>query len=217
MPAPKDPIKKQEWIDKLRKISKPNKGRFKKGDKHTEEWKEKMSGKVGILSHSWKGGKPKCKECEKILSNYNNNYCQKHKMTDRVRGNMSIVRKKNPTRYWLGKKRPDLWGENHPRWITDRTLLKTYGDSEERRSPKYKDWRHQCIKRDKHICRINNKDCFGNVIVHHILSWREYPELKYEINNGITLCHAHHPRKRAEEKRLIADFQRLVSVSNGLI
>ena len=28
--------------------------------------------------------------------------------------------------------------------------------------------------------------------------------------NGITLCQAHHPRKRAEEKRLVPVLQRLV-------
>ena len=47
---------------------------------------------------------------------------------------------------------------------------------------------------------------------HHILAWRSYPELRYEINNGITLCHAHHPRGEAKEKRLVPRLQGLVSV-----
>ena len=47
-----------------------------------------------------------------------------------------------------------------------------------------------------------------------VLSWLKYLELRYNINNGITLCQAHHPKKRAEEKRLIPFFQELVSVSN---
>ena len=42
------------------------------------------------------------------------------------------------------------------------------------------------------------------------------PKLRYEINNGITLYHAHHLRKRAEEKRLAPIFQELVSVSKEL-
>ncbi len=54
-------------------------------------------------------------------------------------------------------------------------------------------------------------------IVHHILGFTAYPELRYEINNGITLCQAHHPLKRAEEKRLAPVFQELVSVSNQSI
>jgi len=110
-----------------------------------------------------------------------------------------------------------LQKEKNPLWIEDRSLLKTYSGSEERRSPKYQNWRHQCIKRDRHICRINNKDCEGKVVVHHILGWADYPELRYNINNGITLCQAHHPLKRAEEKRLIPFFSGLVPVSNEII
>lgn len=61
--------------------------------------------------------------------------------------------------------------------------------------------------------KINNKDCEGKLEAHHILSWKDYPELRYDINNGITLCHAHHPKKRAEEKRLSPYFMELVSAS----
>ncbi len=50
----------------------------------------------------------------------------------------------------------------------------------------------------------------GKVIAHHILGWSAYPELRYEINNGITLCHFHHPKKRIDEGRLIPIFQKLV-------
>jgi NUMOD3 motif-containing protein len=57
------------------------------------------------------------------------------------------------------------------------------------------------------------KMSLGRLEAHHILNWREYPELRYDINNGITLCHAHHPRKRAEEKRMVSYFTELLSVS----
>jgi len=56
----------------------------------------------------------------------------------------------------------------------------------------------------------------GKIKAHHILSWKDFPELRYETNNGITLCQAH-PLKRAEEKRLIPFFQGLVPVSNEMI
>jgi hypothetical protein len=36
--------------------------------------------------------------------------------------------------------------------------------------------------------------------------------LRYNINNGITLCQFHHPRKRVEEQRLIPFFQNMVEV-----
>jgi hypothetical protein len=66
-------------------------------------------------------------------------------------------------------------------------------------------------KRDNWKCKINNQDCKGNLEAHHILSWRDYQELRYDINNGITLCHAHHPRKRIDEAKLSPFFQRIVA------
>lgn len=45
----------------------------------------------------------------------------------------------------------------------------------------------------------------------HILPWRDFVELRFNTNNGITLCHAHHPRKRSEEARLSPFFQKIVA------
>jgi len=102
--------------------------------------------------------------------------------------------------------------ERHWQWKEDRTLLKTAGGSEERRSSRYKNWRREVCNRDNWKCKINNSDCNGRLEVHHILGFTEYPELKYNINNGITLCHFHHPRKRVDEERLIPIFRDMVEV-----
>ena len=105
-------------------------------------------------------------------------------------------------------------GEKSPFWIKDRTQLKRYSDvARDRRSYAYNFWKSQVLKRDKSKCRIANSSCAGRLEIHHILSYTHHPELRYQINNGITLCHAHHPRKRAEEKRLEPLFMGLVSVS----
>jgi hypothetical protein len=82
---------------------------------------------------------------------------------------------------------------------------------------KYVGWMKQVKNRDNWKCRMANKDCNGRLEAHHILNWIDYPELRYEINNGITLCHSHHPRRREEEKRLIPTFVELVSVSSNKI
>lgn len=124
------------------------------------------------------------------------------------RAKLSDAKKKNPQRYWLGKKRPDVsarWkgvarpeiaGENHYRWIADRSQLK----KEDRRNDSaYKEWVKSVKIRDGWKCRMANEDCSGNLIAHHILPWRDYPELRYEPKNGITLCEFHHPRKPDEE------------------
>lgn len=96
--------------------------------------------------------------------------------------------------------------ENHFAYVKNRYLVT------ERTGRKY--WAKQVKARDRHTCRIANNDCKGQLEAHHILNWKEHPTLRFDINNGITLCHAHHP-KGAEEKRLIPTFQELVSVSNS--
>jgi 5-methylcytosine-specific restriction endonuclease McrA len=98
---------------------------------------------------------------------------------------------------------------NKNRFIKDRSLVKI---QDERNNPIYKQWRYQVFKRDRHICRISNNNCNGKVVVHHILPWRDYPELRYNINNGITLCQFHHPHKRIDEQRLIPTFRSMVEV-----
>ena len=116
----------------------------------------------------------------------------------------------------LAKKGKLIWYQlknlPHPSYVNG-----NYKKQQQRNDSAYQNWVKEVKKRDNNTCRIQNKDCSGYNIVHHILPVKDFPELMYKINNGITLCQAHHPRKRAEEKRLIPTFQELVSVSNELI
>lgn len=132
---------------------------------------------------SWKGGKPKCPDCHKVIS-YTAKKCNKCAAPK---------------------------GEKSPHWIQDRTKI-VERHKEALSKPRYTEWRNNVFKRDLWRCKIADKNCKGQTESHHILPWRDYPELRYEVNNGITLCHAHHPRKRAEEKRLSPYFMELVSV-----
>ena len=107
---------------------------------------------------------------------------------------------------------PQITGKNHPRWkgIKYKRCIHTTNTLE------YRNWRNSIFQRDNYKCKINNQ-CKGQLQAHHILNWTDYSELRYEINNGITLCQVHHPRKRAEEKRLSPYFQDLVSVPKVLL
>ncbi len=136
-----------------------------------------------------------------------------------LRLKLSEAHKKNPTRYWLGKKRPEMrtWltgtiptGKKHWNYQPDRNLLKKH---DERADSLYTRWRSEVLERDKE-CKLKNEECAGYRIVHHILSWREYLELRYETINGIVLCQYHHPQKRIDEQRLISTFQMLVGSNN---
>jgi hypothetical protein len=100
-------------------------------------------------------------------------------------------------------------GENHPRYIKDRTKLSH--NEKKHLDSRYKEWM-LCVKnRDHWKCKINNSECNGQLEAHHILGWKSYPELRFDINNGITLCHKHHPRKRNDEIELSSYFNKLVA------
>lgn len=190
---------------------------FKKGDdywtgrKHRPESLVKLSeslkgrkapksafkkGVVGESHNRWKGGAdrfPVCLKCDKRLSSMKSRNCRKHAF--------ELVR-----------------GENHPLWVKDRSKLKRTGDAnKDRRSSAYVTWRREVWKRDGYKCKIADSSCCGRIEAHHILGFTEHPTLRYKINNGITLCHAHHPRKKSEEKRLSPYFTELVSVSRKII
>jgi hypothetical protein len=101
-------------------------------------------------------------------------------------------------------------GENHFGWIKDRTQLKD--DHKDRGGQLSKEWSLSVKKRDKWKCRIGNDLCAGRLESHHILSWLNHQELRYDINNGITLCHFHHPRKREDEKKMVDYFKKILNL-----
>ena len=190
----------KETIDKIRNSN--------LGKKPTDEARKNMSlaqkGRVFSEEHRKNIGKGN-KGKRKIFT-------EEHKI------NISIAKKKE---YKNGRVSPfkKLWednpnflrGENNPVWIKDRSKL---AKRQERNDSAYREWRLNVYKRDNYKCRICNKDCSGRIMAHHILGWAKFPELRYQVNNGITLCQAHHPKGRAEEKRLSPYFEELVSVSN---
>lgn len=171
----------------------------KRGAKHSQETKDKIRlsnlGKLHPMTSAKLKGRPKSEEHRKKLSLANKG----KKWTEEMKK----------------KKSESCKGEKHWAWLEDRSKLKGYNlDNEDRRSPIYKNWRKQVWLRDGFKCKIANPDCKGRIEAHHILGWSLYPELRFEVNNGITLCHFHHPRKRKDESKLSPYFQQLVAEMN---
>lgn len=83
-----------------------------------------------------------------------------------------------------GKEWPEMTGENNPAWRGG--VTRTRGD---RWSKEYRRWRNAVLRRDNHICIWCGATRETAVIqVDHIKSWSKYPELRFEISNGRTLC-----------------------------
>lgn len=58
--------------------------------------------------------------------------------------------------------------------------------------PAYKKWRLEIYKRDHFRCQWPNCTNKKNLNAHHIQTWANNPGLRYDKNNGITLCKLHH-------------------------
>jgi hypothetical protein len=56
---------------------------------------------------------------------------------------------------------------------------------------KYKKWRVTILRKYNYTCQI----CFvrgGRLSAHHIKPWAKYPELRYDLNNGVCWCYKCH-------------------------
>ena len=56
-----------------------------------------------------------------------------------------------------------------------------------RKSDEYKNWRKSVYLRDNFICQ-GCKKVGGRIHAHHINPFSKFPKLRFDINNGITLC-----------------------------
>ena len=55
----------------------------------------------------------------------------------------------------------------------------------------YKEWVRKVFDRDNYTCQCCGKRG-SNLNAHHLYNFSDYPDLRYDINNGITLCEACH-------------------------
>jgi 5-methylcytosine-specific restriction endonuclease McrA len=74
-------------------------------------------------------------------------------------------------------------GENHWNWKGDKAIKKN-----QRNDPAYKQWRLKVLKRDEYQCFDCGEVKRGQMEADHIYSWKNYPRLRYVLENGQTLC-----------------------------
>lgn len=81
-------------------------------------------------------------------------------------------------------------GEKHPRWKGGITFI----NRALRETAEARDWRRSVYERDSYTCQHCGDSRGGNLNAHHIKSFALYPELRYELSNGITLCEPCHQK-----------------------
>jgi 5-methylcytosine-specific restriction endonuclease McrA len=62
----------------------------------------------------------------------------------------------------------------------------------ERFTKEYKQWRYDVYLRDKFSCQLCGDNRGGNLNAHHIFSFADHPELRLNLDNGITVCETCH-------------------------
>ena len=170
----------KEWSQEIKdKIRQKSKG------KHYSPLTEIKKGQFAGNKHfNYKHGKsliPKyCPKCNKRI-HWRSNLC------------LSCDRKQyfsthqHPNK---GKKHLQCSGSNHPNWKGGITPI----NFKIRNSLEYQQWRRTIFERDNFTCQkcgIRNYKGLGKSIklhADHIKSFSKYPELRFDINNGRTLC-----------------------------
>lgn len=94
------------------------------------------------------------------------------------------------TKYQKGKTkkfgyRPHVMGKNNPRWRGGITPE----NNKIRSSKEYKDWRKAIFRRDMYACvECGVSGAKKPLNADHIKGFADFPELRFDINNGRTLC-----------------------------
>lgn len=133
-----------------------------KGKKHTEEWKRLAS--------------------LRQMGNTHASILKGRRFTKEHRLKLSLSAKK---RVLEGR---------HNNWKGGISVL----NKKIRNSMEFKLWREAVFKRDNYTCQkcgIKNEKGLGKTVYlhpHHIKQFSVYPELRFEVNNGITYCEKCH-------------------------
>jgi hypothetical protein len=177
--------------------------------KHSKEWKNKMSERMRGKQYAL--GYRHSEEFKRKMSEMRKGK-KPYKMTDRARSNMSNTHKgihlseahkqhisealkgKTPKNLALINSPNKKMGKNHWNWKGGITPFRT----KIWHSSEYKKWRMAVFIRDNFTCQfcgVRSHMGLGKTVyleAHHIKSFKDYPELRLVVENGITLCRECH-------------------------
>ena len=156
--------------------------KFEKGHKTWNKGKKLNysvwnKGKKGVMPIPWNKG------TEGLVKGY----WKGKKLSEKHIKKLKEAHLNNPNRYWLGKKRLDMRGKKHFAWkggvVSENGKIRCSSEA--------RLWRKSCFQRDDFTCqKYGTKG--GYLIAHHINNFAEFPELRFAIDNGITLSKKAH-------------------------
>lgn len=78
--------------------------------------------------------------------------------------------------------------------------------------PAYKQFRLEVLKRDNFTCQMcKKKGRRSKLNVHHIIKWSTAASIRYDVDNGITLCYDCHKSVTGKESHYISFFTELIN------
>lgn len=101
-------------------------------------------------------------------------------LLDGIKGRSQSPEWRNAPQFQRGEKHPRYKGTRGERQVA----MGRY---------QYSQWRKAIFERDNYTCQQCGK-CGGRLNAHHIKEWKNFPELRYALENGITLCATCHKK-----------------------
>lgn len=86
-------------------------------------------------------------------------------------------------------------GEDHYKWKGGKPW-------ERFKDPQYIAWRNAVLERDNYVCQECHRKCNKHekgLAAHHIKEYAQFPQLRYEVSNGLTLCRTCHMKLHGKE------------------
>ncbi len=93
--------------------------------------------------------------------------------------------------------------EGHRKYPFDKRAIESKAKNRVRRSAEYRGWRTSIFEKDNYTCQeCGAKNGNGKTIyleAHHIKSYTYFPGLRFDVENGLTLCKGCHKRVNKEQ------------------
>ena len=138
--------------------------------KHTTYGDIVYPDRKGANSPTWKGGMHHCPDCNiEIGYRYSKN-------------NKPVRCKQCASKFYRGK--------NSAFWKPDEQKS-TLISKKIRHSADAKDWRNAVFVRDGYMCKICGENT-RTLAAHHLDAFEIFPEKRFDVDNGVTLCRVHH-------------------------